>query len=298
MTATTFRPARVSVLGVGALGTALARALLAAGHPTSVWNRTAGRADDLVARGASRAATVATAIAAADIVVIALADEDAVRAVLEPVADSLEGRLLVNLTSGTPEQARSLADWAIEHGAGHLDGAAMSGVRLVGESDALFLYGGSSDSFTAAEAVLRSFGRATYLGADPGVASLYDTALLGMNMSVLAGFSHALALVDSAGADATEFADVAVDYLPFVLGLLGGYARQHAQGRYPADEGTLEVLAAAVDHIVATSARAGVRTDVPDSIRALLERAIAAGHGQDGPASLVEAIAAPARVAR
>jgi hypothetical protein len=60
-------------------------------------------------------------------------------------------------------------------------------------------------------------------------------------------------------------------------------------GRAAADEGTLEVLAAAVDHLVVTSVQAGIGTDVPDGVRAI-GRGIAAGHGHDGPASLVEAI--------
>ena len=223
---------------------------------------------------------------------IAVADHDAVRSVLDPVAETLAGRALVNLSSGTPEQARDLAEWACRYGAVHLDAAAMSGVRLVGRQEALFLYSGSAAAFTTAKDVLRSFGRAAFLGADPGVASLYDTALLGVNMSVLSGFYHALALVGSAGVSATEFAAVATGYLPFAVGLLAEHARQVEQGRYTADEGTLEVLAAAVDHLVATSARAGVRTEVPDGLRALIERGIAAGHGQAGPASLVEAIGA------
>jgi 3-hydroxyisobutyrate dehydrogenase-like beta-hydroxyacid dehydrogenase len=295
---TEFSHPAVSVLGLGALGAALVRALLATGQPTTVWNRTAGRADELVAEGASPAPTAAAAIAAGEIVVIAVADEAAVRDVLGSATGALAGRVLVNLTSGTPEQARGLADWTTAQGASYLDGAAMSGVRLVGRPDALFLYGGSADAFAAAERTVGAFGRAAYLGADPGIASLYDTALLGVNMSLLTGFYHALALVGSAGVEATEFADVATGYLPFALGLLTDHARQVAQGHYPPDEGTLEVLAAAVDHIVHTSAGAGLRTDVPDGIRALIERGIADGHRGDGPASLVEAIRAPAGVAR
>jgi 3-hydroxyisobutyrate dehydrogenase-like beta-hydroxyacid dehydrogenase len=291
-------PLPVAVLGLGALGTALARALRAAGHPTTVWNRTPGRDDELVARGAARAGTAAEAIAAARVVVVAVASEDAVRAVLEPVAAGLAGRVLVNLTSCTPEQARELARWADQHGVHHLDGAAMSGVGLIGRPEAVFLYSGPAEAFAAAEGTLAGLGRAGYLGADPGAASLYDTALLGLNMSVLSGFYHALALVRSTGGDGAEFAAVATDYLPFVQGLLTGHARQVEEGRYPADEGTLEVLAAAVDHLVVTSHRAGIGTGVPDGLRALIERGLGTGHGQDGPASLVDAIATPVGVIR
>lgn len=48
---TTIHDERVAVLGLGAMGRALAGALLAAGRPVTVWNRSAGKADELVARG-------------------------------------------------------------------------------------------------------------------------------------------------------------------------------------------------------------------------------------------------------
>ncbi|MFC7468445.1 NAD(P)-binding domain-containing protein [Actinomadura keratinilytica] len=58
-------PAAVTVLGLGRMGGALAAAFLAAGHPTTVWNRSPGKADALVVRGARRAGSVAEAVAAA-----------------------------------------------------------------------------------------------------------------------------------------------------------------------------------------------------------------------------------------
>src|ERR1700754_1265589 len=54
----------VTVLGLGAMGSALARAFIAAGHPTTVWNRAPEKAAALVAAGAARADTAATAVAA------------------------------------------------------------------------------------------------------------------------------------------------------------------------------------------------------------------------------------------
>ena len=61
----------------------------------------------------------------------------------------------VNLTFGTPEQARDLAGWAAQWGVGYLDGAAMSGTRFVGQPEALLLYSGSLSRAVA----LREFRR-------------------------------------------------------------------------------------------------------------------------------------------
>jgi 3-hydroxyisobutyrate dehydrogenase-like beta-hydroxyacid dehydrogenase len=280
----------VSVLGTGMLGTALARALLRASHRVTVWNRTAGKADALVASGATRARTPAEAVAASPIVIASVSTYDDVHALLAPGVDRLAGRTLVNLSSGTPEQARTLSAWAAEQGVRYLDGAAMSGTRLVGQPEALFVYSGDPDTYAAHQVTLGALGRAVHIGADPGAASVYDTALLAMNMGVLSGFYQAIALVRAAGVDTPTFAAVAVDYLPFVTGLLPDHADQIDQRRYPGDDGTLEVYAAAMGHVVDTGRRQGIDVELPAAIAALVERGVAAGHGDDGLASLADVI--------
>jgi 6-phosphogluconate dehydrogenase (decarboxylating) len=134
----------VSVLGTGMLGTALARALLQAGHRVTIWNRTASKVDALVASGATRALTPAEAVAASPIVIASVSTYDDVHAVVDPEVDHLAGRTLVNLSSGTPEQARTLSAWAAERGVRYLDGAAMSGIRLVGQPEDVSASGGAS----------------------------------------------------------------------------------------------------------------------------------------------------------
>ncbi|MEU8227416.1 NAD(P)-binding domain-containing protein [Kribbella sp. NPDC048915] len=94
----------ITVLGLGAMGTALARAFLTAGHPTTVWNRTPGRSPELDTRGATRATTALEAVAASPLVVVCLLDDETVRATLEPIAAELTRRTLANLTSSLPSQ--------------------------------------------------------------------------------------------------------------------------------------------------------------------------------------------------
>ena len=281
----------VSVLGVGMLGAAVSRALLRVGHEVTVWNRTDHKAKALAAEGAGIAATPADAVSASRLVIAAVSTYDDVRTVLARDVGGLAGRTLVNLSSGTPDEARALAAWAGDHGVRYLDGAAMSGVRLVGEPVALFLYSGDTDAFAAHETRLAALGRAVHLGSDAGVASLYDTALLTMNMGVLSGFYQGVALVGAAGIGAPAFASVVVDYLPFVTGLVSAHASQIDERRYPADEGTLEVLAAAMRHVVETGRRHGIDVEVAATIERLFERGIAAGYGDDGVARLADVIA-------
>lgn len=276
----------VSVIGLGQMGTRLAQAFLSAGHETTVWNRTAAKAEALVTQGAVRAATLGEAVTAGELVVACLPDYDTVENLLDPA--DLNGRVLVNLTSGTPESARRMADWAASRGADYLDGAAMSGTRPVGRPEALFLFSGSSSAFTAHRAVLGSLGNAVHLGANPSLASLYDTALFGLAWGALTGFYHAVALLSVEGVDPDAFAAVATGHMPFVTSLMADHARHIQDGSYPDDDGTVDVHAAAMEHLVQASKAAGIRTDVPELVKSLLDRASAAGHGGDGIASVTE----------
>ncbi|GAA2087366.1 NAD(P)-dependent oxidoreductase [Actinomadura alba] len=280
----------VSVLGLGQMGTRLAQAFLVAGHATTVWNRSAAKADALVAQGAVRAATVEEAVAASPLVVVCLPDYPTVSDLLEPVAKRLPGRALVNLTSGTPEDAVRSADWAAGHGADYLDGAAMSGTRLVGRPEALFVFSGSPKAFATHRVVLASLGNSVHLGADPALAPVYDTALFGLAWGALAGFYHAVALVGTAGVAPAAFAAVATGHMPFVTSLMAGHARQIEGGRFPDDDGTVEVHAAAMEHLLDTSRARGIGTDVPELIGNLLDRAATTGHGSSGIASVIETI--------
>ncbi|EOM76189.1 NAD(P)-dependent oxidoreductase [Rhodococcus rhodnii] len=284
-------PTAAAVIGLGQMGTRLAQAFLAGGYSTTVWNRSPAKAEALAAQGATRAANAGEAVAASSLVVVSLPDYATVRTVLDPVAGQLRGRTLVNLTSGTPHDATAAAAWAAGHGAAYVDGAAMSGTRLVGRPEALFVLSGSRGAFERHRTVLRSLGNSTYLGADPALASVYDTALFGLAWGALAGFYHSLALVRSAGVDPAEFGAVATAHMPFVTSLMTDHARQADEGVFPDDDGTVDVHLAAIEHLSDTSDTQGIGTQVPALFRSLLRQTAAEGHGASGIASVIGAIA-------
>ncbi len=167
-------PTSVSVLGLGLMGQALAAALVGAGHTTTVWNRSPDKAADLVTEGATLAATARDAVVASDVVIVCVTEYDAVRALVEPLADALRGRLLVNLTSGSSAQARAFAAWATKHGVDYLDGAIMAIPPVIGTPHAFVLYAGQRAAYEAAEPALRALATAgtTHLGTDHGLSSL------------------------------------------------------------------------------------------------------------------------------
>ena len=96
------RMERIAFIGLGIMGSPMAKRLLAAGYPLTVWNRTASRAESLQAEGADVAASPAEAVREADVVITMLADPTAVREVIDGVARHLRpGTTPLPLTSGT-----------------------------------------------------------------------------------------------------------------------------------------------------------------------------------------------------
>ncbi|MFC5237713.1 NAD(P)-dependent oxidoreductase [Pseudonocardia zijingensis] len=288
----------VTVIGLGPMGQAMVRKLVAAGHRVTVWNRTASRADALVAEGAVRAATPAEAVAASELVILSLTDYQAMYDILGSAGDALAGRVVANLSSDTPQRTRDAADWLAERGAQLLAGGVMVPAPMVGEEGAYVFYSGPHAVFETHEPTLRVLGRPDYRGADPALAQLFYQALLAVFLSTLAGELQAAALVGSAGVPAKEV----MPYVADTIGLAGAFADEtarHVDARaYPGDLSTVTMMGATADHIVAASAAAGLDTTLPDAVKALYDRAIAAGHGNDNWTSLYEVITRSAASAR
>lgn len=283
------------MLGLGPMGRALAAALLAAGHPVTVWNRTPGRADDLAARGAVPAASAAGAVAAAPLTLLCVRDDAAVRAVLGAAGPALRGRTLVNATSVGPEQARATADWAGANGVRLLNAAVLSPVSTIGGPAAVIVCSGEEQVFRAHRPVLDALaGTVNHLGADPGRAAVYDTALLDLFWTTVHGCLHAFALARAEGVRAAELAPYAQGLPRMLPALLDEWARSADEGRHPGDRSTVASGASGLAHVARTARARGLDTGVLDAALALTGRAVAAGHGPAGVSVLVETIAGAA----
>ena len=285
----------VTVLGLGAMGSALARAFLAAGHPTTVWNRSPARAEPLRAAGATAAAHVATAVAAAPLVVVCLLDRPAVEAVWAEAGDVPAGTTVDNLTTSTPEDARGVAARITADGARHLEGAIMVPTPLIGSAEALVLYSGDTAAFDEHRATLAALGGdLEFLGTDPGLAAVHDLAMLDVFFTGMTAFLHASAVAGADGVPAGRFLPYARRALAVLDATLPGLARDADRHDYPGDEDNLVMDLAALEHIVATSRARGVDERLPEVSRALARAAVDRGYGKDGYARVFDLLTSPA----
>ncbi|GGW88792.1 NAD(P)-dependent oxidoreductase [Streptomyces noursei] len=283
----------VTIIGLGRMGQALASAFLEAGHPTTVWNRTASKADQLVADGALLAPTVGDALKAGSLTIVCVTDYQAMHALLGADDIELDGMTLVNLTSGDSAQAREAAQWAEQRGARYLDGAIMAIPPAIGTAEAVILHSGPQADFEAHKTTLDALGTVTYLGADHGLASLYDVAGLAMMWSVLNAWLQGAALLRTAGVDAATYAPFAQRMATGVAEWLPGHAEHIDRGSFPAEVASLETHVRAMAHLIEESEAVGVNAELPKLIKAMADRAVAAGHGGEHYAVLIEEFSKP-----
>ncbi|OLT23372.1 hypothetical protein BJF79_14645 [Actinomadura sp. CNU-125] len=278
----------VTVLGLGAMGRALVTALLDAGRPVTVWNRTPGKADELA--GAVEAASVHDAVTAGGIVVVCLYDHASVHETLDPVAAGLRGRAVVNLTTTTPAEARELAEWADGHGIEYLDGAIMATPPMIGAPGAQILYSGSRAVFDGHREALDLWATSVYDGADAGMASLFDLAILSGMYPLFAGFLHGAAMVRAEGVPAAEFAERAAPFLAAMTGSFAGIARTVDGGGYDVPGQSLDWTAGALEAIGRASREQGVDPVPVDMVGALVRRQIDEGYGSEDMSRLIESM--------
>ena len=284
--------AKICVVGAGRMGSALARALLKQGYVTSVWNRTPAKGEALAALGARVAMPLDDAIATSDIVIVSLIDYAAADARLRtaPTTGALEGKLLVQLTSGSPRQAREAGAWAAEHGIGYLDGAIMATPNVIGEPSATILYSGAREAFDANKAVFLALGgNAVHVGTDLGHASALDISLLSQLWGSLFGTLQAIAVSQAEGIDLDDYAQYLQQVRPIVDGAVDDLLIRTRDGRYRGDDETLAAIAAhysAFQHLREVSTDRGLNAALPEAFDSIFKAAIASGHLQDDFAAL------------
>ncbi|MEU9754391.1 NAD(P)-binding domain-containing protein [Streptomyces althioticus] len=284
----------VTVIGLGPMGQAMTRTLLAAGHPVTVWNRTAVRAEAVVADGAALASTPGEAVEASDLVILSLTDYRAMYDILGGAVGPLAGRTLVNLSSDTPDRSREAAVWAEDHGAAFLTGGVMVPASMVGTEAAFVYYSGRERVMESHRAALALLGTPKYLGDDPGLAQMMYQAQLAVFLTTLSGLMHATAMLGSAGMKARE----ALPELLSSADSIGDILRAGEEnpgsaldaGEHPGDLSTVTMMGATSDHIVETSRSLGLDLALPLAVQGHYRRAIEDGHGGDNWTRIIDSI--------
>jgi 3-hydroxyisobutyrate dehydrogenase-like beta-hydroxyacid dehydrogenase len=277
----------VSVLGCGVMGSALVQALLKGGSRVTVWNRTAAKAELLVRRGARGAATPDDAVRASPIVIVCVTDYEQTLAAL--AGTELAGRTLVQLSTGSPKDARLAEAWALERGAEYLDGAILATPRQIGTPESAILVSGSQRAFEASHELLGSMApTVSYLGDRVSAASAFDLAFITMLFGALAGFYHAITIVESERLPLSELSALLEASGPAMIQMMRHDASTVESGAFEQPEATLDICQRALALIERSARESGLDASVPSFLERLFAAGQIAGLGAESPAALVK----------
>jgi 3-hydroxyisobutyrate dehydrogenase-like beta-hydroxyacid dehydrogenase len=191
----------LAFLGIGLMGKPMATRLARAGYPLRAWNRTAARADVLREVGATPCATLAEAVAGADVVISMLEDGSVVGQAIEAALASLApDALWIDMSSTSHAEALAFHARLAQAGRRFLDAPVSGGVGGAEEGSLAIMAGGALADCQAAEPVLRVLGTPVRVGpAGSGqVAKLCNQLIVGATLNIVA---EALLLAQAAGAD-------------------------------------------------------------------------------------------------
>lgn len=276
----------VTVIGLGAMGSALAHAFLRAGHTITVWNRTQSKAEPFVAIGAKLASSVSDAVESSPITVICIDNYELTNNLISEnnLGETLANRALVQLTTGTPKEAEEFQALVTSFDCDYIDGAIMAYPDGIGSEDALFLFAGNETTYQNYQPLLSCLGGdLRYLGSNISTAASLDMALLTHELCSFLGAIHGVRICESQGIDpqllASMFPQDEVARKP--INIISSEA-------YTDPGATLTVFNAAFQRVRSQARDTGINSEIPDLILSLFKRAIAAGYGEEDVASIIK----------
>jgi 3-hydroxyisobutyrate dehydrogenase len=284
--------AEVAVLGLGRMGSAMARRVAAAGHTVRVWNRTAATAEALAAAdadGRTRAeADAADAVRDADVVLVMLANGEATCALLldtSVLAALGASTVVVDLGTSGVDAAAQLAAGFTAAGKRYVDAPVSGSVPAVEGGTLLVMASGDEADVDAARDVLGAFSRRVL---HLGVAGTGQAMKLAVNLVVHdlnSALSESLALAESAGIPMDRAYDV------LAQSVVGAPFVQYKRAAFLDDSTpvamSLDLVAKDLRLIVGLARRNGVPTASTDAVLGQVDAAVAGGLGGDDMAGLV-----------
>ncbi len=286
----------VTVLGLGAMGETLTKLFLAKGRRVTVWNRTSDKALPLIALGARVAGSAAEAAASSPLVVMCVYDYQAVNSILElpGVSQAMAGKTLVQLTTGSPADAKDSSAWAARHGVAYLDGAIQAAPSQMGQPDTPVLISGDEEALEKFRDVLADLaGNYVFLGRQIEAAATMDLATLSYVYGAFVGFLHGALIAESQGLDVGRFGAIVADISPSFGAFFAHEGKVIQSGDFTITESPLRISVEATKRIETFSESNGLNTEFPRLGAGLLQRAHAAGLGNEELASLIKIMRQP-----
>jgi len=202
----------VGVIGLGLMGRPMSMNILKAGYLLTVWNRTASRADELVAAGARLAKSPHEVAAASDFLITMVSDPPALEEVLwganGAMAALKRGSIYIDSSTVSPALARKIAAACAEREVRFLDAPVTGGDWGARKGELVFMIGGDAETLKDAEPVIGVMGKKWFHLGPNGAGQTIKLAMNAILALQVGALAEAIALVTGAGLPAEKLVEV------------------------------------------------------------------------------------------
>ena len=281
----------ISVIGLGVMGTALARTLLKRGHQVTVWNRSAEKAAPLVEEGATLAASASDAVAASPATIVCIKSHLQTRELLASDPGVLTGKTIIELSTGNASDAEDLVAFLQSQGADFLIGMINAYPTGIGDDQTTILTVGSEATWAEYAPVIKILGgKSAYVGDQPaGLAALF-AALFTTRQGFMFGMIYGALACQKAGVPLNVFADQIPASIKMVHDYYDIFAATVPSGQFSDPPASMATYAAAFDDALGTFKTLGARAELPQLMHDLVHRGVEAGHADEQLTALVKVL--------
>ncbi len=271
--------ARIAFLGLGMMGSRMARRLIEAGNDVTVWNRTRERSEALAQAGAGVADSPAKAVVGAEFVITMLATPQAVEEVLfsdEGMAGALSpGQTWIDMSTIGPEQFRHAAA-RLPRGVVAVDAPVRGSVPEATAGTLQIFVGADDNQYELVHALLSRLGDAHHVGG-PGDGAATKVVVNLVLVEVIVAFGEALALGDALGLDRQALLDVLAESP--IAGIVRA-KRQNVEGSEFPPNFKLALATKDIGLVDAAATATGTDLRASEAARQWMDMALAQGKGE------------------
>jgi 3-hydroxyisobutyrate dehydrogenase len=275
---------KVTVLGIGAMGSRMASSLLKAGHEVTVWNRNLDQTESLVKAGAEVANTPRAAVKDAEFVINMVRDDEASKQVwLDSETGALVGlakdTVAIESSTLTVPWVKELAQQFEEQNIAFVDAPVAGTLPQAEAAQLIYFVGGDGSTFTKAQPILQAIGSTIHHAGVVGsgmTIKLAVNALFGIQVSAL---GELIGLMKSCGLDETKTVEILTSTpvcSPAAKGAAAGILARNFSPLFP-----IELVEKDLSYAVKTAQANGAELTITASTQQTFIEAIQQGHGKD-----------------
>jgi 3-hydroxyisobutyrate dehydrogenase-like beta-hydroxyacid dehydrogenase len=279
----------ISVIGLGSMGSALAKTLLDNGYSVTVWNRSIEKSQPLKTAGAEVAESAESAVAASPATITCIASHEQTIDLLHSLSDTLSGKTIIELSTGGADEAEKLAELLSQNNANWLIGIINAYPTAIGNKETVLTVVGETEVWQAWQKAITTLGGSSrHVGTDAGMLAALFAALFTTRQGFMFGMIYGGLVCKQAGIPLDVFAE----QIPVSLGVLPSYHQYFADtvpsGNFDNPPASMATYAAALDDALSTFKATGAPAELPQLFSDLAHQGLDAGLEDKALTALVE----------